>query len=226
MSHIINNELIWVSIPKCASYSIEQALRSSKLKLETYDPNTITDHYHVPLNECLLTWGNKETICITRDLVQRWISALNFIWDKIEFESEYTPIRKWEEVDNEFLYKSFDTNFLNNLHLVDGQDIGIQSCFLKLVKENYDPLKKIPNIIITLISQKYFKSNRKCTYEFDIKEIDKFTDFIEERFGERLIIENTNQSTKRLSKIIVNDELKSFIWENFEKRFEKRNELI
>lgn len=191
-----------------------------------YDPNTITDHYHVPLNECLLTWGNKETICITRDWVQRWISALNFIWDKIEFESEYTPIRKWEDVDNKFLYKSFDTNFLNNLHLVDGQDIGIQSCFLKLVKENYDPLKKIPNVMITLISQKYFLSNKKCTYEFDIKEIDKFTDFIEERFGERLIIENTNQSTKRANKIVIDDKLKQWIWENFEKRFEKRNQLI
>jgi hypothetical protein len=226
VSHLINNELIWVSIPKCASYSIEQALRNSKLKLEMYDPNTITDHYHVPLNECLLTWGNKETICITRDWVQRWISALNFIWDKIEFESEYTPIRKWEDVDNKFLYKSFDTNFLNNLHLVDGQDIGIQSCFLKLVKENYDPLKKIPNVMITLISQKYFLSNKKCTYEFDIKEIDKFTDFIEERFGERLIIENTNQSTKRANKIVIDDKLKQWIWENFEKRFEKRNQLI
>ena len=226
MSHLINNELIWVSIPKCASYSIEQALRSSKLKLETYDPNTITDHYHVPLNECLLTWGNKETICITRDWVLKWLSALNFIWDKIEFESEYTPIRKWEDVDNEFLYKSFDTNFLNNLHLVDGQYIGIQSCFLKLVKENYDPLKKIPNIMITLISQKYFLSNKKCTHEFDINKIDKFIDFIENRFGEKLIIEKSNQSIKRQNKIVFDDTLKKWIWDNFEKRFEKRNELI
>ena len=70
------------------------------------------------------------------------------------------------------------------------------------------------------------KSNKKCAYEFDIKEMDKFVDFIENRFGERLIIKNTNQSTKRPNKIVIDDELKSFIWENFEKRFEKRNELI
>ena len=56
--------------------------------------------------------------------------------------------------------------------------------------------------------------------------MDKFVDFIENRFGERLVIKNTNQSTKRPNKIIINDELKSFIWENFEKRFEKTNQLI
>jgi benzoyl-CoA reductase/2-hydroxyglutaryl-CoA dehydratase subunit BcrC/BadD/HgdB len=80
--------------------------------------------------------------------------------------------------------------------------------------------------MVTLVSQNFFKSNRKCTYEFDIKEIDKFTDFIEERFGERLVIEKFNKTTKRANKIIINDELKSFIWDNFEKPFEKNTHLI
>lgn len=226
MSHLINNELIWISTPKCASYSIETALRNSKLKLEMYDPSKMSTHYHTPLKECLLTWGGKESICITRDWLSRWLSALNFIWDKIEFESEYTPIRKWEDVDNEFLYKIIDTNFINDLHLHDSESVGLQNCFLKLVEEKYNPLKDIPRVVVSLVSLKFFQSNKKCTYEFDIKEIDKFVDFIEDRFGERLIIKNTNQSTKRLNKIIINDELKSFIWENFEKKFEKRNELI
>lgn len=226
MSHLINNELIWISNPKCASLSIETALRNSKLKLEMYDPYDMSKHYHPPLNECLSIWGNKETICITRDWVSKWLSALNFIWDKIEFDSEYTTIRKWEDVDNKFLYKIIDTDFLNDLHLVDSDYGGLQRCFLKLVKEEYDPLKNVPNVMVTLISQKFFKSNKKCAYEFDIKEMDKFVDFIENRFGERLIIKNTNQSTKRPNEIVIDDELKSFIWENFEKRFEKRNELI
>ena len=224
MSHLINNELIWISNPKCASYSIELALRNSKLKLEMYDPSKMSTHYHTPLNELLLMWGNKESICITRDWVSKWLSALNFIWDSIEFRSEYTPICKWEDIDNEFLYKIIDTNFVNNLHLIN--DDGYKSCFFKLVKENYNSPMEIPHIMTSLISQKFYQSNKKCTYEFDIKEINKFVDFIENRFGERLIIKNTNQSTKRTNKIIINDELKSFIWENFEKRFEKRNELI
>lgn len=224
MSHLINNELIWISNPKCASYSIELALRNSKLKLEMYDPSKISTHYHTPLNECLLTWGNKESICITRDWISKWLSALNFIWDRIEIYTEYTAIRKWEDIDNEFIYKTFDTNFVNTLHLIN--EYGYKSCFFKLVKENHIIEKEIPHVLTSIISQKFFQSNKKCTYEFDIKEIDKFVDFIENRFGERLIIENTNQSTKRPNKIVIDDELKSFIWENFEKRFDKRNELI
>lgn len=226
MSHLINNELIWISIPKCASVSIETALRNSKLKLEMYDPNTVSLHYHTSINECHTAWGNKETICITRDWMSKWLSSLNFIWDKIEFQTEYTAIRKWEDVDNEFLYKTIDTDFVNNLHLLDTDDVGFKNCFLKLVKEKHDPLKKIPGIMVTLISQKYFLSNKKCTYEFDIKEIDKFVDFIEKRFGEKLILQQSNQSTKRKNKIIINDELKQWVWDNFEKRFEKRNVLI
>ena len=226
MSHLINNELIWIAIPKCASFSTEQALRKSKLKLELWNPNDIIQHYHPPLNECLLRWGNKETVCITRDWISKWLSSLNYIWDRIEFDSGYTPVCRWENIDNQYLYKTFDTDFLNHLHSRDEDDNGIKKCFLKLVKEKYDPQKRMPGTVDTLISQKYYKSNRKCTYEFDIREIDKFVDFIEDRFGERLIINKFNQSTKRPNKIIVNDELKSFIWESFEKRFEKRNELI
>lgn len=233
MSHLINNELIWISIPKCASFSIEAALRESKLKLELIDENDQTTHFHTPLNRCLEQWGNKETICITRDWLSRWISALNYTWDKIEFENKYyTPIRKWEDVDNEYLYKTFNTTFLNELHMISdsigkyGKHSAMKSCWFSLVNEEPNPLWHLSPGIDTLISQRFYKSNKKCTYEFDISEIDKFTDFIEDRFGERLIIQNTNRSSKRQNKIIVNDELKSFIWNNFEKRFDKKNVLI
>ena len=233
MSHLINNELIWVSIPKCASFSIEAALRESKLKLELIDENDQTTHFHTPLNRCLEQWGNKETICITRDWLSRWLSALNYTWDNIEFENKYyTPIRKWEDVDNEYLYKTFNTTFLNELHMISdsigkyGKNSAMKSCWFSLVNEEPNPLWSLSPGIDTLISQRFYKSNKKCTYEFDISEIDKFTDFIEDRFGERLIIQNTNRSSKRQNKIIVNDELKSFIWNNFEKRFDKKNVLI
>jgi len=226
MSHLINNELIWVSIPKCASYSIEQSLRNSKLNLEIFVPNDKTRHFHVPVNQCLERWGDKETVCITRDWLSRWLSALNFVWDNIEFESEYTAVRKWEDVDNEYIYKTFNTDFLNKLHLLSNDHDGFRKCWFKLVKENFECELPIRGAVDTLLSQRFFKSNKKCTYEFDISEIDKFTDFIKDRFGERLIINHTNKTSKRPNKIIVNDELKSFIWENFEKRFEKGNHLI
>jgi hypothetical protein len=226
MSHLINDELIWISIPKCASISIETSLRNSKLKLDTYNPNVKFLHYHTSLNECFSKWGNKESVCITRDWFSKWISSLNFIWDRIELETNYTPIRKWEDIDNEFLYKTFDIDFVNVLHSMEFNNIGFKTCFLRLVKEKNPPIKNESGCVSTLISQKYYKSNKKCTHEFNISEINKFVDFIEDRFGERLILGKINQSTKRPNKIIVNDELKQWVWDTFEKRFEKKNILI
>lgn len=226
MSHLINNNLIWISIPKCASYSIEQAIRNSKLNLEIFEPNNKTLHFHIPVNQCLERWGDKETVCINRDWFSRWLSALNFVWDNIELESEYTPICKWEDIDNNYIYKTFDTDFLNKLHWISNDYTGWKSCWFKLVKENSDSTLHIRGAVDTLLSQKFFKSNKKCTYEFDISEIDKFVDFIENRFGERLIIDHTNKTSKRKNKMVINDELKQWVWDNFEKRFDKRNVLI
>jgi hypothetical protein len=147
------------------------------------------------------------------------------MWVKIENETSFELICKWEDIDNKFIYNLFDNTFLNNLH--SSNYWGYKECFNKLIinKENI-VYKNEPFWLSILISQKFWKSNQKCTYEFKIKEIDKFVDFIEKRFGEKLIIKNINKSKKRLNKIIINDELKSFVWDNFEKRFEKRNQLI
>ncbi len=191
-----------------------------------FNPIVMTDHYHVPLNRCLETWGKKESICITRDWLSKWLSSLNYIWDTIEFYSNHTPICKWEDIDNEFIYKTFNTDFLNHLHLIDQHGYGYKTCFLKLIKEKDEPLKGNSDGMSTLISERYYKSNKNCTYEFDIKEINKFVNFIEDRFGEKLTVENKNVSPKRPNKIIINDELKLFIWENFENRFKKTNKFI
>ena len=76
------------------------------------------------------------------------------------------------------------------------------------------------------MSQNQWKLNKKCDYEFDISEMDKFSDFIYERFGERLDIKKLNEGNKSHSKIVVDDELKNWVWDKFEKPFEKRNSLI
>lgn len=228
MSHLINNELIWIAIPKCASCSIESALLNSNLEIKKFINYTHVGHVHIPLTECISKFGNKETICITRDWFSKWLSSLNFIWDVIEFRTDFTPIQKWEEIDNDFIYNIFNTEFLNNLHYTT--ETGYKKCFSMLLKNKEEDVSNVPyniiSTIVTLISEKYYKSNQKCTYEFDIKEIDKFIDFIENRFGEKLFIENINTSTKRPNKIIVNDELKNFIWNAIEKRYEKINKII
>jgi hypothetical protein len=113
-------------------------------------------------------------------------------------------------------------------------DDNINNCFKKLLKQNYllsdiitdtDFIEK-KHIVSMLISNKFWLSNQKCTYEFDIKELDKFVDFIEKKFGEKLIINFDNVSSHRPNKIIKNDELKNWVWDKFEKPFEKKINLI
>ena len=231
MGYLINDNLIWVMTPKSASYSIESALFNSNLKLKKYNEFfNKNKHIHKSLNDCLEYFGNKESVCITRNWFDRWMSSLNFIWDIIEYGTPFEPICKWENLDNNTIYKMFDIEFINTLHSESENDY--EKAFLSFLKNKEEDIFKLKNadevltIVGTLISEKFWKSNKKCTYEFDITELDKFVDFIENRFGERLVLEQINKSTKRLNKIIINDELKSFVWEKFEKPFEKRNHLI
>jgi hypothetical protein len=226
MAYLINDDLIWIATPKCASVSIEDALLNSNLKLKKYNELFTKElHIHPPLNSCLIQFGLKESVSITRDWFTKWLSSLNFIWDMIEFKTEYTPICKWEDLNNKTIYNIFNDEFVNKLYSMD--DNNYLECYLKLLKNNTESIPSgIYGTVATIVPERFWKSNQKCTYEFDIKEVDKFTNFIENRFGEKLIIENKNISTKRPNKIIVNEELKSFVWEKFEKPFEKRNQLI
>ena len=65
MSYLINDELIWILTPKCASYSIENALKNSNLKIENFNPpSTIfkEKHNHYNLQKSFTRFGKKETI--------------------------------------------------------------------------------------------------------------------------------------------------------------------
>jgi hypothetical protein len=225
MSYLINDNLIWIITPKCASSSILASLLNSNLKLkkyiDNYDPR---NHIHIPLNDSLNYFGNKESVCITRDWFEKWLSALNFIWDVIELHQKMIPFCKWEDVDNELIYSIFDDKFVNKIF--QSTEESNLECFLKLLKNEISVPKTIFGVMGTILPERHWKSNEKCTYEFDIKELDKFVKFIEDRFGEKIQLDNLNTSTKRLNKIIITDELKSFVWEKFEKPFEKRNQLI
>jgi hypothetical protein len=235
MSYLINDELIWICTPKCASVSIELALKNSNLKIEPFVDSE--KHSHISVIESLNKFGKKETICITRNWFSKWLSSLNQIWKQSNLNPiEYRPTVEWKNVDNNFIYETFNDEFINDLH--NSNKENIINCYGKLLKKDLSSfllddreifeMGDMSNmgVITILISNKIWSNGQKCTYEFDINEIDKFTNFIEDRFGERLIIDTHNKSSDIPSKIIINDELKQWVWDKFEKRFEKRNALI
>ena len=73
MSLLINDELIWISVPRCGSYSIESSFYNSNLKIEHYNTifknlapgDTGFKHKHFNLYDLNNRWLNKKTIRIT-----------------------------------------------------------------------------------------------------------------------------------------------------------------
>jgi hypothetical protein len=232
MSLLINNELIWVSVPKCASFSIENALLKSNLDIKRHSKAEKNEqhHTHIALRILKEEFGNKKSICIKRDWFERWLSSLQYILENIKLNNSLELIREWKDVDNQFIYDTFTDEFSNTFH--SGEMKSEDVCYGKFLK-NKEEINKFDEQyhldkqkISTLFSQNHWKEDNKCDYEFDINELDKFADFIEQRFGEKLIINKLNSNPKMQSKIIINDELKSFVWDKFEKKYNKKNYLL
>jgi hypothetical protein len=233
MGLLINDDLIWISVPKCASSSIEDALLNSNLKIEKHWNHYLhpKKHLHIILDELYKDFGKKETICIIRDPLERWISSLKTIWLSITHKG-YTPIINWEDIDNDFLYKTFDKTFINNLYQYD----TIEKCNFIIAKDYNSSREHGKNWILInnlMISQKFWKNNEKCTYEFNINELYKFEEFFYKKYKEDIDIPKIDPNYKfknndmyKKNKIIINDGLKNWYWESFEKRFEKNNKLI
>jgi hypothetical protein len=226
MSLLINDDLIWVATPKCASVSIKESLLSSNLNI-VHHSNAIklskrNRHAHVRIHDLFSEFGTKETICIKRDWFDRWLSALKHLSTN-NFPEDFTPVYKWEDFTNELIYKIFDKNFTNLLY--SGEKDDLEEPFLRLF--NGDNISKNNyGIMMVLASQNFWTENQKCTYEFDIKEIDKVEEFFKNRYGCDLKIQKLNEATNLKSKIVVNDELKAFVWDLFEKPFIKRDSIL
>ena len=227
MSLLINNDLIWISIPKCASLSIEKTLLNSEIDIKLnseyrYSVEKEKLHGHYQRDVLFNEFGIHPTVCITRDWFDKWLSGLEYIWGRI-LNANLTPIINWNEVDNQFIYKTFDINFSKKIHCTDGYD----EIFKKLIDNPIVEINEnLPSVLSVLLSQNHWKDNKKCTYEFDIKEIHKFEEFISKRYDVPFKLQHINSTPKIKNKIEINDELKNHIWEMFEKPFQKTNKLL
>ena len=135
MGLLINNELIWISVPRCASVSIERALLNSNLNIKRLqmDEDFEDTHFHFQKSVVYEQFGIHKTICIKRDWFSKWMSGLYHLFYWLDFTKIYTPIIKWENIDNNFIYKTFDTDFANAIYKKDTDDWDI--AFLRLIKE-------------------------------------------------------------------------------------------
>jgi len=240
MSLLINNELIWVSIPKNASYSVEHSLLTSNLRIEhapvyyallesnKLNNTDVLPHPHVKLDELKRDFGDKETFCIKRDPYDRFIAGIEFIFSKIITVNNHTPVVDISEIDNNFIYSFFDFETINNLYDTTNRRHELWfNIYCRLIKEELDFSSTYRNVftnLSTILSQNYWTNCKKCTYEFDILDLDKYTKFINKKFNVNIEIEKLNTTIyKNKSGIINNIEFKNWVYNSFEKRFDINN---
>ena len=219
---LIDKRLMYVATPKTATQSIKAAIVNSGIPFEEFH-NYVTPgdtHYHVSLSEMISKWGMKESFCLERDWFERWFSGFTYIIYGYLHYDNLEPRFKLEDIDNNFIYETFTRDFVNTLYSPDKNDLRkIQQVFL------HDPGKlEHPGRVKVLCSSNFWKSGRKCTYEFNFKELNKVSTFFEENFNCRFKVPNLNdtKSIFRLSNVVINDELKSFVYNRFEKRFNNK----
>lgn len=231
MSLLINDEIIWISVPRCASNSVETAMYQSSIKIEHFDlsyknlkpRDKYFFHQHVNLFNLRERWGEKKTLRIKRDWFERWISALSHMWFAIE-EAGAKPIINFKDIDNNFIYETFTKEFSNILYCDGGQ----YKIFEKLVKNYQIPHESKARTAASLFwSQNYWLSGeKKCDYEFDIKNLSEFENFIFNRYGVNIKLVHHNKSRYKINNLVIDENLKNHIWEIFEKPFVKKKEII
>jgi hypothetical protein len=232
MSICINNDLIWVAVPRCASTSIEHALMNSKLNCKyplNYQKNYYDKglHLHLEIKKLYNEFGLKESICIKRDWFDRWIASLEYMWSAMVGD-DLDPIISWENIDNNWIYENFTKEYIDAIYTIDNVLKINSDIELFKIKDKYSfyfcnvnqhHLSKFYFYPGVLLSQNTWKQNKKCTYEFDFNELDKFENFIENRYGIDFKLSKLNSYKKVSNKIIKDDILRNWVWENFEKRF-------
>jgi len=231
MSLLINDSLLWISIPRCASASIETALKNSNLSISTTllektmrlnkkTQNKTDIHFHFTKKYLIDEFGFHETVCIKRDWFERWMSALEYFF-QISNVHQNILKKNWNEIDNNFIYEHFNSELVNALY----SDNEIKTS--ELYKKFFTKINKdLPGTLRIFCSENFWKDCEPCTYEFNINELNKFENFIYEKYNVNIQIKKTNETKKIKNKIIINDNLKNFIWENFENQCYKIKQLI
>ena len=236
MSIIINKELIFVSIPKCASNSIIHSLYNSSVDIryykkrefsnEEFDSGFLQEHHRV--SYLYKIFGVKETVCITRDWFDRSVSCVKQLWKEMG-RLNINPAIPFQELDNTFLLKIFDKTFKHTLYNESTFE-GLVPIAMRFVDSSstitdYQAIEFAKTIPV-LKSQNWYKENTNCTYEFDINDLGSFEKFILERYNTQISVEKRNPGNPKSTKLILDNKLRECLWDTFEAPLQKNNSTI
>jgi len=239
----LEKNLILLNIPRCASYTTEHAIIKSDLSYQYIVPNgpdtsTVTignssatskedfydklstkvmiPHVHVKLNDMYKNFGVHESVGITRDYLDRFLSTLRYFY-KSAMESKIPLVKSIDEVTAEFLIETFNIEFFNTS---ESREEDTSLAVEKLIKSEAVEFSKPFNFPVIFNSIKWWTSGQKLTHEFDIKELDKFKEFIENRYNTEITLVDKNRDIHvDFPNLIINDKLRDHIWNTVEKKY-------
>jgi hypothetical protein len=245
---LIENEIVFLSVPKNASVSVHYALEASQLKIEptwNYEvdvkdtlknnsrfynnsSNRIKIHAHINTLDVYNYFKKKvPTIFIKRDYGERFLSALNYVMN-IQMVSaygyDYFDILKSDimyNIDNNWLYETFTKDVINNILLINSSDLNIH----KLHKtESYED--KMHKIVISSLN-KFIKNKKEI--KIPKPEFMHFPNknYINFKMLDSQEIYKSGYTPKHIFDIYELDKLENFIKEKFEKEIiiKKENSL-
>ena len=270
---LIENELIFLSVPKNASMSVHYAFEESTINFEPAFPyNAMLDmisknepnyfslnnhkikiHPHYTTAEIYSNINKKlPTIFIKREYSDRFLSALNYIFNYRIALVYPELINILHYIDNEWIYKNITNSVIENIRIFNPTNMEFhineidspEDCVHRVIihalnkftknkvitKKNLspynDPFPKNKFINFKILdSQEIYKSGYTPKYIFDISELYKLEKLMEDRYDKSLEIKKENVTEQKALKTnFVNDtKLKNWVWNNFEKHhFEKK----
>lgn len=169
---LIENDIAFISIPKCASISVHWAFEKSDVKIEPtfkddandyfgngyvmpiisgygYPYKKIKTHRHQSISEVYTYLNNKvDTITIKRDYCKRFLSSFYYLfghWIKQTYKLNYIP----NAITNDFIYEYFTDEIIDCIKSMIQND------------KNFEFDKKIKSKLIVPLIEKYSMNYNK-----------------------------------------------------------------
>lgn len=247
---VINNQVVFIPIPKNASWSVEDTcikyefdlkyphvLWENSIKLNR-KPN---QHLHSTIESLSSAFGtNFEYVCIIRDSTDRFVSAWKFFISVMIDELPLIPERdsvidKLKNLDNLFIINFIKENY-NDFKNVYGIVSVRQTLLFKLLEEmdiiGYHKsdatfIRKHALHMVTFITQyKWISDPNIKVKQFNFKELDKFEKYISEKFNVDFKLERSNVNELDYTAVTKTEELIEFVNTYIDGMYKKRNSII
>jgi hypothetical protein len=247
---VINNQVVFVPIPKNASWSVEDTCVQYKFDLKypyVLWENSIklngktSQHLHSTIESITSAFGtNFEYVCIIRDSTDRFISAWKFFISVMIDELPLIPerdsvINKLKNLDNSFIINFIKENY-NDFKNVYGVVSVRQTLLSKLLnkmdlidyhKSDVTFIRKHALHMVTFITQyKWISDPNIKVKQFNFKELDKFEKYISEKFNVDFKLIRSNVNELDYTAVTKTEELIEFVNTYIDGMYTKRNSII